>query len=78
VRDELARAFQLVIADQDAPALKWAVNYAKVGLGMILIEVDDEVLRTQILYLLSNISRWRGEGNKEARDIFKKYIKLTK
>ena len=75
MRDELARAFQLVIADQDSKALQWAVNYAKVGESMIKIGAEDEVLQTQAMYLLSNISRWRGEGNKEVRATLKAFVK---
>jgi hypothetical protein len=48
--------------------VNWAVNYAKHGL---LIH-DEEAMYAQALYILNNISRWRGETAKQVRALMKR------
>ena len=66
-------ALQRIIASGDSPALNYAVNYAKIGREMTGYE-----LHVQCLYVLCNISRWRGQGAKEVRDILKRFTKKEK
>lgn len=69
-------AMKLVVANQDSPALNYAVNYAKVGLNM---DENSHEFRVQCLYLVGNISNWRAtksasitrEEIKEAREVLK-------
>ncbi len=70
------QAMQLVVNNQDMPALNYAVNYAIAGLEM---DENSHEFRVQCLYLVSNISGWRAtksssvtkEEIKEARNILK-------
>lgn len=50
-----------------SPAVNYAVNYAQAGLRMI----DEDEIRVQSLYILNNITHWRGDEAKAARAIFK-------
>lgn len=43
--------------------VNYAVGYAKAGLSMR----DPEAVRVQALYLVGNISRWRGDEAKQVR-----------
>jgi len=52
-------------------SLNYAVNYAKYGMYL----EDGEELRVQCLYVLGNITRWRGEVAKEVRQTLKDYTK---
>ena len=54
--DEVHRALEGVLVNRDARAVNWAVNYARAGLGM-----EGEALRVQCLYILNNITHWRGD-----------------
>lgn len=47
--------------------IKFAAAYADVGRGM----TSEVSRRTQALYILSNLSGWRGEEAKEVREFFK-------
>jgi hypothetical protein len=49
-------------------SLNYAVNYCKAA-----IKMNGEDLRVQCLYILNNISHWRGEGSKEVRKILKDF-----
>lgn len=57
--DDCCRA---IIRNKDKPALNWAVNYARAGIGM-----TGRDARTQALYILSNITHWRGDEAKQVR-----------
>ena len=65
-------AITTILADKKSypTSLNYAVNYCKYAL-----EMSGEELRTQCLYILNNIQRWRGEGNKEVRMILKDFTK---
>ncbi len=70
-------AMQIIVDNQETPALNYAVNYARAGLSM---EEDSEDFRVQCLYIVNNISNWRStkanpvpkEQIKEARKALKK------
>lgn len=66
-------AFAVIVKNQDAPALNYAVNYAKAGLQMTGHE-----LYVQVLYVQGNISRWRGDEAKAVRETLKQYVKENK
>lgn len=51
-------------------ALNYAVNYAAVG-----IELEGDELRIQCLYVLNNMSHWRGDDAKKVKAILKAYTK---
>lgn len=55
-----------IIADANNPALNWAVNYAKAGRNM-----TGEEARVQALYILGNITHWRGDKAREVRAALK-------
>ena len=48
----------------------YAVAYAKAGVGM-----TGEHRRVQALYILNNLTHWRGENSKEVRATLKEYSK---
>ena len=57
-----------IIAHQDQPSLNYAVGYAKAGRHM----TDPHEIRVQALYILNNMSYWRGDIAKEVRASLKK------
>ena len=64
-------ALREIVENQKEPSLNYAVNYALYGLGL----PDGEELRVQCLYVLNNISRWRGPLATEVRATLKAYTK---
>ena len=58
-----------IVDNENEKSLSWAVNYAIAGICM----PDSEALRVQVIYVLNNISHWRGEVAKEVRATLKKY-----
>lgn len=65
-------ALRKIVDNSNQPSLNWAINYAKAGLAM----PEGEALRVQVLYVLNNITHWRGEGAKEVRTTLKAYAKV--
>ncbi len=63
------QACKKITENSNEPSLNYAVNYALFGMHM----VDGEELRVQCLYILNNISRWRGDLAKEVRATLKAY-----
>lgn len=61
----------IIIADQDAPALNWCVNYAKAGLVM----TERRMVKTQAIYIVSNMDHWRGKDSGYVRGTLNKLIK---
>jgi hypothetical protein len=74
-RQEVWKALWDIMADRKSKGLVWATGYVQVGIHMIEGENEDHVLKVQLLYILNNISHWRGPGNKEARAALKMFIK---
>ncbi len=69
--EKFYQACQNIVDNQDQKALNWAVDYAKHGLTIHgLYEA-----KIQALYIISNITRWRGDVAKETRAILKKLTK---
>lgn len=67
--EELVKqAIRKILADKKSypTSLNYAVNYCKYAL-----EMSGQELKTQCLYILNNITHWRGEGNKEVRKMLK-------
>lgn len=54
----------------------YAKAYAKAGLG--LAEDDQEAIQVQCLYILNNMSNWRGPVASECREVFKALAKPPK
>jgi hypothetical protein len=63
-------ALQAIVNHKDEPSLNWAVNYAQAGLTM-----SGEDLRVQCLYVVGNITRWRGPLAKRVREALKRGAK---
>lgn len=53
------------------PALNYAVGYAQAGLHLY----DPEAIRVQILYILNNITHWRGTSATQVRRDLKELSK---
>lgn len=62
-----------IVANKHEKALNYAVNYAHVGRHM-----EGHELYVQVLYVLNNITRWRGEVAKRVRGVLKQYVKENK
>jgi hypothetical protein len=60
-----------IVENRKEKSLNWAVEYARYGMGL----PDGHELKVQCLYVLNNISRWRGEVAKEVRETLKAYSK---
>lgn len=69
---DVYEALQKIVDNRRERALDYAVNYAKYALS-IPRSRDDE-LRTQVLYVVSNITHWRGEVATEVRASLKAFI----
>ena len=65
-------ACRKIVENAKEPSLNWAVNYASYGPGL----PAGPELKVQCLYVLSNISRWRGPEAKEVRETLKAYAKV--
>ena len=64
------KACQNILDNKDSKALNWAVGYARHGLT-----VNNEFeAGTQALYILNNITHWRGETAKETRQMLKDFV----
>ena len=65
------RVCNLVIAQTAKPQhgrlIEYAAAYAKAGLEM----TDKEEIRVQCLYILNNLSGWRGEEAADAKAVLK-------
>ena len=68
------QACKNIIGNKQAKAVNYAVNYARMGLTL----TDIESARTQALYILSNITYWRGSIASETRSILKNFLEATK
>ena len=65
---EVKRALQGILVNRDARAVNWAVAYARAGL-----DLEGEDLRVQCLYILNNITRWRGDTARWVRRTLKAF-----
>lgn len=70
--EDCKAAIEVILQDKKAytTSLNYAVNYCEVALCL-----SGEALRVQCLYILNNITHWRGPGAKDCRDILKTFSK---
>lgn len=63
-------AIILILSDKAkyTTTLNYAVNYCRASLTM---EEDSEEFRTQVLYILANLSHWRHPRAKEVREVLR-------
>ena len=54
-----------ILRHRNEKALNYAVEYARAGL---LFGMKDADAKVQALYILNNMSRWRGDPAKEVRE----------
>lgn len=66
--EEFHSACQNVVNERASPALNYAVGYAQAGGGMN----DPHEIQVQCLYILNNITHWRGPVAKTTRATFKR------
>lgn len=66
--EEFRNACRALLANKEKPALNYAVGYAREGLGL----TDPEAVRVQCLYILNNMSGWRGDIATKCRITFKR------
>lgn len=69
--EEFHSACQSILHESKSPALNYAVGYARAGLSM----TDPHEVQVQCLYILNNITHWRGETAKRCRETFKRLAK---
>lgn len=75
---DVKEALWMILQDASNPSLNYAVNYARIGLGM-----EGHELSIQCLYVLNNITGWRAGKNskftkeeiKAAREALKAFSK---
>lgn len=61
---------QAIVDHKEEESLNWCVNYAKAGLKM----VSGLYIKTQIPYILNNMTNWRGVIARQTRDDLKSLI----
>ena len=64
-------ALAVIVDNREEKSLNYAVNYAKAGMDMA-----GEELKVQCLYVLNNMSRWRGEQGKYVRKVLKDFTSV--
>lgn len=67
---EVMNALRKVWENREEKSLNYAVEYARLGMYM-----TGEALRVQVLYVLNNMTRWRGETAKKVRETLKAFTK---
>lgn len=70
---EFHAACRDIVICRSNPALNYAVGYAQAGLAMN----NPWEIQVQCLYILNNISKWRGPIATAARNIFKQLAKAN-
>ena len=68
---EFHSACSAILRERSAPALNYAVGYASAGLHM----TSPAMIEVQCLYILNNITHWRGPIAAETRMTFKRLSK---
>lgn len=67
---DVHNALSVIIDNRDDNALNYAIVYAEYGLDMTGYD-----LKIQCMYVLSNMAYWRREGNREVRDVLKRFVR---
>jgi hypothetical protein len=70
----IANALRAIVQNRDKKALNYAVNYAQCGLTMINTGSPKKDIRVQLLYILNNITHWRGKEATIVRSVIKEAI----
>ena len=70
---EVTEALYTVVKNRQSRALNYAVNYAEAGIGMTGYELE-----VQCLYVLGNMTSWRGDEAKSVRETLKAFTKKNK
>jgi len=65
------QAIQIILDDSKSynTSLNWAVCYCRTAM-----ELSGEDLRTQVLYILNNITHWRHPQAKDVRKVLRSYV----
>ena len=63
-------ALRLIITNKESKALNYCITYAQAGLTM-----SGHNLYVQCLYILNNMTHWRGDIAKEVRLTLKTFVK---
>ena len=73
---ELYKALKMIVKDKNCPAVNYAVDYAAYATQVL----DEDELKVQCLYVLNNISQWRGgtKSSKFTKDEVKNARKVIK
>lgn len=66
--EEFRNACRAVVANKEKRSLAYAVGYASAGLAL----ADARSIQVQCLYILNNMTGWRGPVATECRGIFKR------
>jgi hypothetical protein len=64
-------ACRSIVAHQGVRSLNYAIGYAKHGLGV----TDPHEMKVQALYILNNMTHWRGDIAKRVREALKQVSK---
>jgi hypothetical protein len=75
MRARIRRSFESIVANQEKKALNWAIDYAEHGIALIDGNCSDHDLKMQILYVLNNITHWRGDESVVVRGTLKEALK---
>jgi hypothetical protein len=65
-------ALRAIVDNANEKSFNWAIRYAQHGLSL----PESDELRVQCLYILNNITRWRGELAKTVRETLQAYTKI--
>lgn len=68
---EFHNACRTILAAPYTHALNYAIGYAETGLSM----ASPKAVQVQCLYILNNITSWRGENAKSVRETLKRLSK---
>ena len=71
----LHECFMAIMHNRDAKALNYCVNYAQYGLVLLNSAMTSTAdMRVQILYVLNNMTHWRGDTAKQVRASLKHHV----
>ena len=70
---DVKSALMLIVDNREAKALNYCVNYAKYGIELVDNDFPIDELKTQLLYVLNNMTHWRGDTAKAVRVTLKKF-----
>jgi len=75
----ISEALETILADEKAhkTSLNYAINYTRQA-RIMLNHGEYEAFRTQLLYVLSNITHWRHPKAKEVRQAIRAYLRGSK